>query len=129
VRVYVDPAALTLAPAAGGVAALAPGVLEALGMLGDAGHEVVVVGRPAEARRLAGLRLPRVDEIPDDVRDAWFLTGDPHTCDLRPRGCRTVLVGPMVGQRTLPTRHCDDEVRDVNQAALLILAADVMPAT
>jgi hypothetical protein len=129
VRIYVDAAALTVASATGGRASLAPGAADALGMLGDAGHEVVIVGRPAEAKRLGTLRLPRVDDIPEDERDAWFLTGDPHTCDVRPRGCRTVFVGPMIGQRTLPTRHCDDEVRDVNQAALLVLAADVMPAT
>ncbi len=128
-RVYVDAAALTVAPARGGRAALAPGALDALDLLADAGHEVLLVGRPADVRRLGTVRLPRVEGVPDDARDAWFLTGDQHSCDIRRHGCRTVLVGPMVAQRTLPTRHCDDEVRDLNQAALLVLAADVMPAT
>lgn len=124
----MDTAALTVAPAAGGPGSLAPGAVEALGMLADAGHQVLIVGS-ADVERLVDLGLPHVDGIPDDADGAWFLTGDPHTCDGRPRGCRTVFIGPTVGQRALPTRRCDDEVRDVNQAALLVLAADVMPAS
>ncbi len=125
--IYVDASALTVAPAAGGPATLAPGALEALDRLGEAGHEVLLVASDPETRELGDVGLGRVDSIPEDARDAWFLTGDPRSCEVRPRGCRTVLVGPMTGQRALPTRHCDDEVRDVNQAALLVLASDVMP--
>jgi hypothetical protein len=127
--VFVDSLALTLGPAAGGHRNVAPGALDAIGRLVEEGHDVVFLddGEHLDVDLPPGIST--VSALPDDVHDAWLITGDPERCDRHHNGYRMILVGPSVGERTLPTRHCDDEVRDVPQAALLVLVEDVMPAT
>lgn len=126
--VFVDSLALTVTPAAGDHRSVAPGALEALQRLAEEGHDVVLLeaGDHPEVEAPPGVSI--VSSLPEDVHDAWLITADPERCDRHHAGYRMILVGPSIGERTLPTRHCDDEVRDVAQAALLVLLEDAMPA-
>lgn len=128
-RVFIDALALTVGPAGAGRRTLAPGAEAALARLIDAGHEVVLLGGGfGDLARDFRQTLARVPALPGGVRGAWLLTGDPDRCGSHQGGFRMVLVGPGPGQRTLPTRHCDAEVRDLTQAVLSVLLEDVMPA-
>jgi hypothetical protein len=125
--VYVDTLALTLGPASGEHRSVAPGALDALERLVEEGHEVLLLDPGEDLDVDLPKGISTVSALPDDVHDVWFITGDPERCDRHHNGYRMILVGPSAGERMLPTRHCDDEVRDVAQAALLVLVEDVMP--
>lgn len=126
--VLVDAPALTVSSAVGGHRALAPGALDAIRRLGEGGHEVVVVGlTPHEAAELLHVRVRTTESVPESTEAGWFITGDIRRCGKRRHGLRMILVGPAVTSRTLPTRHCDEEVRDLTQAAMSILLSDAMP--
>lgn len=126
--VFVDSLALTVAPAAGGRRSIAPGALDALERLVEEGHRVLLLDPDDELSIEPPPGISTVPGLPEDVRGAWLITGDPDRCDRHHAGYRMILVGPSASERTLPTRHCDDEVRDVAQAALMVLVEDAMPA-
>lgn len=124
--VYVDALAVTVAPAAGGRRSVAPGAVDALARLADEGHRVCLLGSvPPIERRLAGT-IECATALPEGLRDAWYLTGDSTACDRHVSGCRVIFVGPPP-PRTLLTRRCDEDARDLPQAVLRVLLEDVMP--
>jgi hypothetical protein len=123
-RVFLDPGLLLTGGAAVGTRRLSPGAADALAVLADAGHEVVVIGDlPAE---LASRRAIRTAVAPSG-RTGWLVTGDRRDCErTRRRGLRTILVGPHLESDPRPTERCDREARDLPAAALVILATEAM---
>jgi hypothetical protein len=127
-RVYLDPSALLLAPAETDGATsddhLAPGAVEAILRLVDAGYEVLILGGE-DGQPLPG-RVGRSEDLPDHLGDAWFLTADARPALGRPRGGTTVLVGPRRTPGRLPLPRFDLEARDLASAAMEILTRDAM---
>lgn len=129
-RVFVDPSALvetTAASAASSAVRLAPGAVDALRHLTEAEYEVVLLD-PGAAHG---------DVLPDGVRvardlprplgpDAWFVTADPGSRFGRPRGARTVLIGPKRPSGPLPLPRYDVEARDLGSAVIEILTYQAM---
>jgi hypothetical protein len=111
------------------VAAVAePEAVRALRYLADAGIQVVLVtagsGEPPE--ELRGAVSEVVAAIPDHPSGpAWYLTSDIARCQGSSARLRTVLIGgtPPSGS----VRRCDAVARDVQAAAMEILAAVAMP--
>jgi hypothetical protein len=119
------------------VAAVAePESVRALRYLADAGIRVVLV--TAGSGELPG-ELP--NELPDELRGAvsevvagipvrprgpaWYLTSDIARCQGSSARLRTVLIGGT--PRSGSVRRCDAVARDVQAAAMEILAAVAMP--
>jgi len=130
-RIYVDSSAIAL-PAPGNPSdpepIAAPGAAEAIRHLAESDCEVVL---------LADRPLPRLGELPDGVSvtptmptpagpDAWFVTSDPEGPWGRPRGTRTVLVGPRRAPGPLPLPRFDVEARDLSSAVIEILTRQAM---
>jgi hypothetical protein len=120
-EVYVDVAAVT-----------EPEAVRALRYLADAGIRVVLVtagsGAPPEELpdELRGAVGEVVAAIPDHPSGpAWYLTSDIARCQGSSARLRTVLIGgtPPSGS----VRRCDAVARDVQAAAMEILAAVAMP--
>jgi hypothetical protein len=130
-RVYLDPS-VVVAPegAAGGGSShgTAPDAVEALGHLADGGHELLVLGTetpPALAN--LPLEVHAISEIPEDPgAGSWLITDDPDSCSQRPRGLRTILVGPKRAPSNRPAARCDLEARDLSAAVIEILAREAM---
>lgn len=135
-EVYVDVAAAALgggAPGAGFAddaprAAIAdPEAVRALRYLADSGVRVVLV-RPDSLEPPDDLRAVAEDvliAVPGRPRaPAWYLTSDISRCRGSSARLRTVLIGgpPPNGS----VRRCDAVARDVQAAAMEILAADAM---
>jgi hypothetical protein len=114
-------------------APLAPGVVDALGTLREAGHEVALLvdsGAAAAARRSLkawGLDLPTVTDPSERSGGGWLVTADPRRCERRLPGLRTILVGPRRPPGPRPTAHCDVQARDLAAAVIEILAREAMP--
>ena len=129
-RIYLDPSALILAsagPESGGDH-VAPGAVEAVARLVDAGFEVFVLG-PASDQALGELAasVGREATLPDHLDgDAWYLTGEQHPAFGRPRGGTTVLVGPRRSAGNVPLPRFDLEARDIASAAMEILTRQAM---
>ena len=131
-EVYVDVAAASVEAGgaeAGNRLAAEPEALRALRYLADAGIRVVLVtaggGDPPGELRDAVAEV--LDAIPDHPRGpAWYLTSDIARCQGASAHLRTVLIGgtPPSGS----VRRCDAVARDVQAAAMEILAAVAMPA-
>jgi hypothetical protein len=135
-EVYVDVAAAALGgggPGAGSpeaasrVAVADPEALRALRYLADAGVRVVIV-RPDRLEPPDDLRAVAADvltAVPDRPRaPAWYLTSDIARCRGSSARLRTVLVGGAPPNGSV--RRCDAVARDVQAAAMEILAADAM---
>jgi len=126
-RVYVDieAAAIGGSPES---ANLDPAALRSLAFLTEAGHEVIVVAA-AETEPAAELRAVAhevVNEVP--VRpeaSAWYLTTEVERCLGASAKLRTVLIGaaPPAGS----IHRCDAVARDLQTAALELLASEAMP--
>lgn len=129
--VYVDVAAASVEAGgaeAGGQLAAEPEALRALRYLADAGIRVVLVTAgagepPGELREAASEVLETIPEQPSGP--AWYLTSDIARCQGASARLRTVLIGgtPPSGS----VRRCDAVARDVQAAAMEILAAVAMP--
>ena len=108
-----------------GSAALDGDSAERLAHLKEAGHGLVLVAdvhHPAAERAEWSERL---DALPaDPPRGSWYITADAAVCGDRRPGLRTMLIGPRE-TTTRPTR-CDVTARDLRDAVLKVLAADVM---
>jgi len=112
----------------------APGALDAITNLGDAGHDVVVLlsgaGRsPGRPQSLP----PGLADLPSETdgpgvpsSGGWLVTTDLRRCEHRPPGVRSILVGPRRPPGPRPTAHCDLEARDLGAAVLEILAREAM---
>jgi hypothetical protein len=127
--VYIDTHALVVGGAGGPEAArLAPDAGSAIDHLRGAGLEVVLLGGDGTGVADGPLLAQAVStELPEDPH-GWMIVGDPGTCARgRPwRRLRTILVGPAAPARGLASRACDEEARDLTDAALTILAAEAM---
>jgi hypothetical protein len=131
-EVYVDVAAASVEAGgteAGNQLAAEPEALRALRYLADAGIRVVLViagsgEPPAELRDAASEVLDAIPVRPHG--QAWYLTSDIARCQGASAHLRTVLIGgtPPSGS----VRRCDAVARDVQAAAMEILAAVAMPA-
>jgi hypothetical protein len=125
-RIYVDAEAAAIEGA--GEASLDPAALRSLSFLTEAGHEVILVAAP-------GLTIPRellaaatevVGAVPvGPTPDSWYLTTEVERCQGTSAHLRTVLIGaaPPAGS----IHRCDAVARDVQAAALELLATEAMP--
>lgn len=124
-RVYVDAEAA----AVGGLAepSLDPAALRSLAFLAEAGHDVIVVAHDAEARSelraIAGEVVSDVPVRPD--APSWYFTTEVERCQGASARLRTVLIGaaPPAGS----IHRCDAVARDLQTAALELLASEAMP--
>jgi hypothetical protein len=136
-EVYVDVAAASIeagaaAAASGetpppGAATADPEALRALRHLREAAVRVVVVQQRGwrAGAELLGVADDVVDEVPARPKaPAWYLTSDIERCRGSSARLRTVFIGgsPPSGS----VRRCDAVARDVQAAAMEILAADAM---
>ena len=136
-EVYVDVAAAALGggmPGAGSpdadaarVAISDPEAVRALRYLAEAGVRVVIIRPdplepPDDLRAVAEDVLPAVPDRPN--APAWYLTSDISRCQGSSARLRTILIGGAPPNGAV--RRCDAVARDVQAAAMEILAADAM---
>jgi hypothetical protein len=134
-EVYVDVAAAAMGGGAPGIGSsdaagpliADPEAIRALRYLADSGARIVLirpdrVDPPEELRTVATEVLPAVPARP--TAPAWYLTSDIARCRGSSARLRTVLIGgaPPTGS----VRRCDAVARDVQAAAMEILAAVAM---
>jgi hypothetical protein len=104
-----------------------PEAVRALRHLADAGVRVVIV-RPDRLEPPDDLRAVAAEvlaSVPDRPRaPAWYLTSDITRCRGSSARLRTVLIGGAPPNGSV--RRCDAVARDVQAAAMEILAADAM---
>jgi hypothetical protein len=132
--VYVHLSALLLAApvpgAPSGPAApdpVAPGSADALGHLSEAGFDIVVITAADATLPGAFASLPSLERVPDPLEAAaWYLTGETNAAADRPRGGRTMLVGPRPPAGPVPPPRFDATARDMASAAIAILAREAM---
>ncbi|TME10783.1 MAG: hypothetical protein E6I65_07970 [Chloroflexi bacterium] len=132
IEVYVDVAAASVEAGgteAGNQLAAEPQAVRALRYLADAGIRVVLVtgGSGEPPAELRGAASEVVATVPVRPRGpAWYLTSDIARCQGASARLRTVLIGgtPPTGS----VRRCDAVARDLQAAAMEILAAVAMPA-
>ena len=132
IEVYVDVAAASVEAGgteAGNHLAAEPQAVRALRYLADAGIRVVLVtgGSGEPPAELRGAASEVVATVPVRPRGpAWYLTSDIARCQGASARLRTVLIGgtPPTGS----VRRCDAVARDLQAAAMEILAAVAMPA-
>lgn len=126
-RVYVDAEALAIQGSA--EPALDPAADRALSFLADAGHEVVVVARESAAvpGGLGDLDAQIVPEVPASPSGrGWYLTTAVDRCLGVSARFRTVLIGAAPPPGSI--HRCDAVSRDLQAAALEILASEAMPS-
>jgi hypothetical protein len=102
--------------------------VRALRYLAESGIRVILVaGEGARApRELADVAAEVVPALPPGPRpQAWYLTSDMSRCGEASARLRTVLIGGS--QPPGAIRRCDATARDVQAAAMEILAAVAMP--
>jgi hypothetical protein len=130
--VYVDVAAASIDPGAasasfGPGSAADPEAVRALRYLAESGVRIVLVrpGGPEPAEELRAVAEEVLRAVPErPPGPAWYLTSDIARCRGSSARLRTVLIGgaPPGGS----VRRCDAVARDVQAAAMEILAADAM---
>lgn len=132
-EVYVDVGAASIGVAFDGHpadAAPPPAdseAVKALRYLSEAGVRVVVVtaGGPMPSTELRAAANAVVEAVPDRPNaPAWYLTNDIERCQGSSARLRTVFVGGTPPSGLI--RRCDTIARDVQAAAMEILAADAM---
>jgi hypothetical protein len=128
-EVYVDVAAASIESGSSNHAPATPDLeaVRALRHLSEAGVRVLIVQpnglEPGEELRAVAHGV--LGAVPDRPRaPAWYLTSDLERCRGSSARLRTVLIGgaPPSGS----VRRCDAVARDVQAAAMEILAADAM---
>lgn len=129
-EVYIDVAAASMEQGAedGAAAAAEPEAVRALHYLADSGIRVVLVTadgvRPSpELRNVAAEVVVAVPPRPRGP--SWYLTSDIARCHGSSATLRTVLIGGA--QPSGSVTRCDAVARDVQAAAMEILAAVAMP--
>jgi hypothetical protein len=130
-EVYVDVAAASVEQGGndgGPVLVADPEAVRALRYLADSGIKVVVVtagGAPPDAE-LAAVAGAVMSAVPPRPRaPSWYLTSDISRCQGSSASLRTVLIGAAPPSGSV--RRCDAVARDVQAAAMEILAAVAMP--
>ncbi|HET7725700.1 MAG TPA: hypothetical protein VFK54_00095 [Candidatus Limnocylindrales bacterium] len=130
-RVFVDPSAVVepaTRPADSSAVRFSPGAVDALRHLTEAECEVVLLDPAGDAQGEAlpdGVRLAR--DLPRPLGpDVWFVTADPGSRFGRPRGARTILVGPKRPSGPIPLPRYDVEARDLGSAVIEILTRQAM---
>jgi hypothetical protein len=133
-EVYVDVGAASIESAPGGGNAYEriplpadPEAVKALRYLSEAGVRVFVVAAGGaspsdELRAAASEVLSAVPERPN--APAWYLTNDIERCQGSSARLKTVYVGGTPPSGSI--RRCDTVARDIQAAAMEILAADAM---
>jgi hypothetical protein len=133
-EVYVDVGAASIEVAAGAGSEpqaapppADPEAVKALRYLAEAGVRVVIVtaggSDPSPELRAAAVAvLKAVPERPE--APAWYLTNDIERCQGSSARLRTVYIGGTPPSGLI--RRCDTVARDVQAAAMEILAADAM---
>jgi hypothetical protein len=123
--VYIDVGATSNSP----TSTADPAAVKALRHLAEAGVRIVLVtaggAEPdADLRAAATEVLEAVPARPPGR--SWYLTNDISRCQGSSAHLRTVLIGgtPAGGS----VRRCDAVARDLQAAAMEILAADAMPS-
>jgi hypothetical protein len=130
-EVYVDVAAASMDQGGenGSAAPVAePEAVRALRYLADSGIRVVLVTAdgPRPSPDLEAVAAEVVGAIPPRPRGpAWYLTSDISRCHGASARLRTVLIGAAPPSGSV--RRCDAVARDVQAAAMEILAAVAMP--
>jgi len=131
-EVYVDVAAASMEQGGehrGGIGVAEPEAVRALRYLADSGVRVIIVtadGSRPDAE-LAGVAAEVVDAVPPRPRGpAWYLTSEIERCRGSSAHLRTVLIG--AAQPSGSVRRCDAVARDIQAAAMEILAAVAMPS-
>lgn len=129
-QVYVDVGAASMEAAApvGGPPPVDPETIRALRHLADAGVDVFIVtaGGPEPAPELRAAVRAVLDGVPiRPDEQAWYLTSSIDRCQGSSARLRTVFIGgvPPTGS----VRRCDAVARDVQAAAMEILATEAMP--
>ena len=124
-EVYVDVGAASMN---GASSSADPEAVRALRQLADEGLRIVLVTAgglepDADLRAAAADVLPAVPPRPEGR--SWYLTSDIGRCQGSSAHLRTVLIGgtPPGGS----VRRCDAVARDLQAAAMEILAAVAMP--
>ena len=129
-EVYVDVAAASMELGGEGatVRPSEPDAVRALRYLAESGIRVVIVaadGNRPDAE-LEGVAAEVVEAVPPHAPGpAWYLTSDIERCQGSSARLRTVLIG--AAQPSGSIRRCDAVARDVQAAAMEILAAVAMP--
>jgi hypothetical protein len=123
--VYVDVGAASIG--SGPAWGPDPEAVRALRHLAEAGVRIVLVrtGVAEPGGELRDVAADVVRSVPDRPRGrSWYLTSDIVRCQGSSARLRTVLIGgpPPNGS----VRRCDAVARDVQAAAMEILAADAM---
>ena len=131
-EVYVDVGAASIESAAphdepNGPPAADQEAVRALRYLAEAGVRVIVVtaGGPQPSAELRAAADAVIDALPERPNaPAFYLTSDISRCQGSSARLRTVLIGgtPPTGS----IRRCDAVARDVQAAAMEILATDAM---
>lgn len=123
----IDPGATSASIASGAVSAADPEAVRALRYLAEAGVRIVLVrpGGPEPAEELRAVAEEVLRAVPERPRGpAWYLTSDIARCQGSSARLRTVLIGGAPPSGSI--RRCDAVARDVQAAAMEILAADAM---
>jgi hypothetical protein len=126
-RVYVDVEAAAI-EGSGSDPSLDPAALRSLRFLAEAGNQVILVASNGHAvpPDLRAAVSDVVTEVPARPTDAtWYLTSEVERCTGTSARLRTVLIGaaPPAGS----IHRCDGVARDLQAAALELLAREAMP--
>lgn len=122
--VYVDVDAASVDP---GASSPDPEAVRALRYLAEAGVRIVLVRttRAEPGEDLRALASDVVRSVPERPRaPSWYLTDDIDRCRGSSAWLRTVLIGGAPPNGSV--RRCDAVARDLQAAAMEILAADAM---
>jgi len=126
-RVYVDVETAAI-EGSGADPSLDPAGLRSLQFLTEAGNEVILVATdgesvPSELREVARSVVSEVPGRPTEL--AWYLTSEVERCTGTSAKLRTVLVGAAPPSGSI--HRCDGVARDLQAAALELLAREAMP--
>jgi hypothetical protein len=130
-EVYVDVDAASMEQGGedgGHVRVAEPEAVRALRYLADSGIRVIVVaaGGTRPDAELQGVAAEVVSAVPQRPHGpAWYLTSEIERCQGSSARLRTVLIGAAPPSGSV--RRCDAVARDVQAAAMEILAAVAMP--
>jgi hypothetical protein len=123
--VYVDVGAASVDPGASSSAD--PEAIRALRYLSEAGVRIVLVRTTAAepGGELRSVAADIVRSVPERPRaPSWYLTNDIDRCRGSSAWLRTVLIGGAPPNGSV--RRCDAVARDLQAAAMEILAEDAM---
>jgi hypothetical protein len=127
-RVYLDPGVIFVRSGAAGTGhdAVSASAADALRNLAETGHELILVTSTPITLPDGFPAIRQASRIDPGPSASWFLTTDPEACGERRAGLRTMLIGPGPATRRATIQRCDVQTRDLNAAAIEILAREAM---